>query len=198
MIIWGSRGLDLKGPSGKFFCPQCNDERDYQRRKVQRFFTLYFIPIIPLEVVHESVGCLSCKQHFTLATLHYDPRAEREQINQELNQHFRTVLGHFGRMSAHGNELVPQRMVQAMAAFDGSTLSTDEARTELERTDRNLGVASRILAQHMTERGRELVVQNALDVATVDGVLSEAKRSALTELATTLGMSETHLRGVLA
>lgn len=198
MIIWGSRGLDLKGPSGRFFCPDCNDERDYRRRKVQRFFTLYFIPLIPLEVVHESVGCLTCKQHFTLAALHYDPRAEREQINQELNQHFRTVLGHFGRMSGHDRDQVSQQIIQAMAAFDGSTLSAAEARTELDRTDRNYGVASRVLAQHMTDRGRELVVQQALDVATVDGVLSETKRSALSELATTLGMSETHLRGVLA
>jgi hypothetical protein len=198
MIIWGSRGLDLKGPAGRFFCPDCNDDRDYQRRKVQRFFTLYFIPLIPLEVVHESVGCLTCKQQFTTAVLHYDPRAEREQINQELNQHFRTVLGHFGRMSAGSREQVLQQIVRAMAAFDETAFSTDEARTELERTDRNYGVASRLLAQHLTERGRELVVQQALDLATVDGVLSEGKRSALSELATTLGMSETHLRGVLA
>lgn len=198
MIIWGSRGLELKGPSGRFFCPDCNDERDYRRRKVQRFFTLYFIPLIPLEVVHESVGCLTCKQHFTLAALHYDPRAEREQISQELNQHFRTVLGHFGRMSGHNPDQVSRQIIQAVSVFDGSNLSPDEARAELDRTDRNYGVASRVLAQHMTDRGRELVVQQALDVATVDSDLNEVKRSALAELAATLGMSEAHLRGILA
>lgn len=198
MIIWGSRGLDLKGPSGRFFCPQCNDERDYQRRKVQRFFTLYFIPLIPMDVVHESVGCQSCRQHFTLAALQYDPRAERDQLNQELNQYCQTVLGHFARMSASQDEGLRRRVVGGMAAFDGSLLSNGDAGDIIARTDRNYGVASRVLAQHLTDRGRELVVKGALDVATSDGSLDDDKVAALSELANTLGMTDTHLRGVLA
>jgi hypothetical protein len=198
MIIWGSRGLDLKGQPGTFFCPQCNAERDYERRKVQRFFTLYFIPLIPLEVVHESIGCRTCRQHFTLAVLQYDPRAEREQLANELNQYCQTVMGQFARMSADQGETLQRRVVGAMAAFDGSILTTEDARAIIARTDRNYGVASRILAQHLADRGREVVVKNALDVAASDGALGQDKVAAITELATTLGMSETHLRGVLA
>lgn len=198
MIIWGTRGLDLKGESGRFFCPQCNDERDYQRRKVQRFFTLYFIPLIPLEVVHQSVGCQSCRQHFTLDVLRYDPRKEREELNQEVNHRYRTVLGHFARMSSRQDEAQLRIIMRASEALDGSATSIEDARLAVEITDRNYGVASRILGQHLTEKGRELAVQGALDVATCDGVLDEPKRAAITELATTLGMSETHLRGVLA
>lgn len=198
MIIWGSRGLNLKGPAGKFFCPQCDAERDYQRRKVQRFFTLYFIPLIPMDVVHESVGCQTCKQHYTLAVLQYDPRAEREQVSQELNQYFQTVLGHFARMSGRKDQAFRSQIVEAMAEFDGSAVSTDDALDILQRTDRNVGVASRILAQHLTDRGREIVVKRALGAAAADGTLDDDKREAVTELATTLGMTETHLLGVFA
>jgi hypothetical protein len=60
MIIWGWRTLTRYGQSGHFHCPDCATERAYRIRKLQRFFTLYFIPIIPLKVVAEAVECQSC------------------------------------------------------------------------------------------------------------------------------------------
>jgi len=198
MIIWGSRGLDRKGQTGSFYCPHCDDDREYRRHKLQRFFTLYFIPIIPLEVVQQWVVCLTCKQQYTLKALQYDPRAERAQFDQELRACFQTVLGHFGQMSGTRDRAFLQQMVDAQAAFDGSEWSVDEARTEIERIDRNYEASAGILARHMTDRGRETVVMSALDVAAYDGVLDDRKRAALTELGQKLGMSDAHMRGVLA
>ncbi|HRX80347.1 MAG TPA: hypothetical protein P5307_14850 [Pirellulaceae bacterium] len=50
MIIWGSRGLTSVVENGQFHCPQCGTDRMFNLKQVRNFFTLYFIPLIPLNV----------------------------------------------------------------------------------------------------------------------------------------------------
>ena len=56
MIIFGTTGITSTKAKGNFTCPQCANNRLYKHRKVTRFFTLYFIPLIPLGSVGEYVG----------------------------------------------------------------------------------------------------------------------------------------------
>ena len=198
MIIWGSRGLERKGETGSFYCSRCDDDREYRRHKLQRFFTLYFIPLIPLEVVQEWIVCQTCKSQFSLQALKYDPRAERAQFDQELRSSFQTVLAHFGQMSSRRDRALMQHMVDAQAAFDGSSWSVDDARLEMERLDRNYDASVGILARSLSDRGRETVVMSALDAAAYDGLLDDRKREALVGLGQKLGMSDVHMRGILA
>ncbi|MBS0295709.1 MAG: zinc-ribbon domain-containing protein [Proteobacteria bacterium] len=69
MIIWGWRTLHRNGPSGRFHCHACGCEQDYRVRRLQRFFTLYFIPIIPLKVVAEAAECQACKTQWKVEVL---------------------------------------------------------------------------------------------------------------------------------
>ncbi|WP_367890590.1 zinc-ribbon domain-containing protein [Sinomicrobium kalidii] len=64
MIIFGTRGISSTQTSGKFHCPQCNAQQSYKRKKVTKFFTLYFIPLIPLGKRGEYVECTTCKTTF--------------------------------------------------------------------------------------------------------------------------------------
>jgi zinc-ribbon family len=61
MIIWGSRGITSSLAKGFFHCPRCDQQRSYDHKKVRRFFTLFFIPLIPLESLGEYVECQFCK-----------------------------------------------------------------------------------------------------------------------------------------
>ena len=50
MIIFGTRGVTWNGESGEFVCPGCGGTtQQYTRKTIRRFFTLYFIPLIPLD-----------------------------------------------------------------------------------------------------------------------------------------------------
>jgi hypothetical protein len=60
MIIWGSKGRERTVASGEFYCPQCLGHSPYIRRRVSRYFTLYFIPLFPLETYGEYVECRTC------------------------------------------------------------------------------------------------------------------------------------------
>jgi len=63
-IIFGTRGVRSTVKEGKFHCPQCNTDKGYKHKKVTQFFTLYFIPLIPLGNKGEYVECQSCRNTF--------------------------------------------------------------------------------------------------------------------------------------
>ena len=84
MIIWGSRGLTSVVESTQFHCPQCGATQGCSLKQVRNFFTLYFIPLIPLNVAGRYVECNSCSGTFEEGMLSYDPEKEREETNTQL------------------------------------------------------------------------------------------------------------------
>jgi len=60
-IIFGTKGVTSRIQEGQFHCPNCNSSQPYRHNKVRRFFTLYFIPLIPLGTIGEHVECETCK-----------------------------------------------------------------------------------------------------------------------------------------
>ena len=72
MIIFGTRGVRSTKATGTFNCPQCEVDRGYRHRKVTQFFTLYFIPLIPLGNKGEYVECNHCKGTFITRVLEHE------------------------------------------------------------------------------------------------------------------------------
>jgi zinc-ribbon family len=64
MIIWGSRAKENVRATGEFYCPRCNETRTYKHKRLQRYFTLYFIPLFATSTIVEWVECLHCGQQF--------------------------------------------------------------------------------------------------------------------------------------
>jgi len=77
IFIWGTKGRVRTAGSGTFNCPNCRAPRQYEHKKAQRWFTLYFIPVFPMETLGESVTCSACKRSFVPAVLEYGPAHHR-------------------------------------------------------------------------------------------------------------------------
>lgn len=60
MIIFGTKAKTQTLRTGKFMCPRCQQERAYSYKKAKRYFSIYFIPIIPLDDMGEFVECDTC------------------------------------------------------------------------------------------------------------------------------------------
>ncbi len=60
MIIFGSRNRITDLDQGTFACPRCQTNQRFQRRLSRRWFTLYFMPIFPVESGTEFVECGLC------------------------------------------------------------------------------------------------------------------------------------------
>lgn len=60
MIIFGTSGITSVEKKGIFHCPACGAGAAYQQKGVRRFFTLFFVPLIPLHKVADYVECGRC------------------------------------------------------------------------------------------------------------------------------------------
>jgi len=64
LIIFGRRNSTSVVNTGEFNCPVCGPGRTYAHKEVKRWFTLYFIPLIPLGTAGAYVECQSCAKTF--------------------------------------------------------------------------------------------------------------------------------------
>src|SRR5262245_49271137 len=92
LIIFGTRGVTTTEASGDFHCPSCDEKKRYEHKKVRRFFTLYFIPLIPLDTVGEYVECRSCAGTFKPSALSYDPKGDEKKLEAEFHAAVKRVM----------------------------------------------------------------------------------------------------------
>lgn len=59
--------------AGQFFCPNEQGTRGYQHLEQRRWFTLFFIPLIPLGGRGEWVQCQSCGATYDVGVLQQFP-----------------------------------------------------------------------------------------------------------------------------
>lgn len=197
MIIWGTRGVTTTKGSGDFHCPHCNARQNYHHKKLQRFFTLYFIPLIPMDTLAEYVQCQTCQGEFKTVVLQYDPEIERSARREQLNAHYRAVLVHFARMANRRDPEFLERVAQLFRGFaDAADITAAEVAGDLDGDPlEDIVPAADRLAPFLNERGREELMFGLVEVV---GPLTDHKRQALVAAARALGMSEAHLRGVMA
>jgi len=69
LIIFGTKGVTSTVSTGSFSCPGCSAQTHYDHKRVRRFFTLYWIPLIPLDTIGEYIECLSCHGTFKQSVL---------------------------------------------------------------------------------------------------------------------------------
>lgn len=75
IVLFGIKNVGRKLSTGIFACPQCHHDTVYTLKKVSRYFTLYFIPLIPLGKVGEIVQCHECGAEFGADILAQTPQA---------------------------------------------------------------------------------------------------------------------------
>lgn len=199
MIIFGTRGVTYKHQNGQFHCPAC-ESTSYSHKRVRRFFTLYWIPLIPLDLLGEYIECDACRGTFNSAVLQYDPSAGKAAFEAEWQRVMRRVLT--GMMLADGvieeDELVAIQEIYAKLANE--ELSRDRIESEVHRTrtdptplkDYLAGVAATL-----NDSGKELVIRAALMVAAADGEVAEEEHTMLVELGNALEIPPSHFDTIL-
>jgi hypothetical protein len=86
MIIWGSKCKDTIESKGLFNCPECNARKPYELIKVSKYFTLYFIPVFPMETLGKYIKCTSCNNKYNEEVLRYRPPTETDLLKSAAQQ----------------------------------------------------------------------------------------------------------------
>ena len=200
MVIFGTRGVTSSVASGDFYCPQCRSKLPYKHKRVRRFFTLYFIPVIPLDVQGEYIECQQCQVTFRLEVLDFDPQAGAAEFEAEFHRAVKRVMVQM--MLADG--AVDDEEVNAIRRIYGqltnNEISDEDVRSEIGQVERERQTLASSLAQcagHLNDDGKAMVVKAAFLVAAADGVIQDEEKALLSTVGQSLGMSAAHLNGVI-
>ena len=85
MIIFGTRQRSRDLESGEFYCPRCGAQRQYTRKSVRPYFTLYFVPVFPVGQGAELVQCETCGAGFEVSVLEAKPPVRKRDLAEMIN-----------------------------------------------------------------------------------------------------------------
>jgi tellurite resistance protein len=200
LIIFGTRGVTYGSEGGQFYCPDCSDRKSYLHRRVRRFFTLYFIPLIPLDLVGEYIECQTCSSTYKTSILEYDPQKASAAEEAEFQKAIRRVL--VLMMLADG--VIEESEIEAIQTIMGKLEDREVKRAEIEseitraqKESQDIQQYCRGMAGYLNDSGREMVVKAAILVAGADGKFDDSERDALAGIATALNMSRAHFSGIV-
>lgn len=200
LIIFGTRGVTYGSEGGQFFCPDCEGKESYLHKKVRRFFTLYFIPVIPLDMLGEYIECQRCTSTYKTTILDYDPQQVADAEEAEFHKAMRRVL--VLMMLADG--VIEESEIEAIQTILGKLEDRELTRAEVEaeiasaqRESSDIKAYCKGMAGYLNDSGREMVVKAAILVAGADGKVEDSERDALAGIAAALNMSRAHFTGIL-
>ena len=197
MIIWGFRTIFRKIAEGLFHCPKEDADRPYQLKVAQRFFTLFFIPIIPLKKHGEVVECQGCKTRFDPAVL---SRPTTPQMALQLADAVRHSVIAVAQADGAASDAERELALKVVAQYRNDDtylaphLDDDLRLLPVHAIDDQL----RAVAGFLSEEGRENVLRAVASVALADGFLTPAEERLLSTVGAGLGMTTAHVAGVIS
>lgn len=198
MIIFGTRGVKSTIKSGDFSCPQCESHNPYRHRKVTKFFTLYFIPIIPLGSLGEYVECKRCKGTFIPRVLESNSQNKEAfmavyeqaikhsmvlimladgEVDQNEKDQVLSIINKFG----HNDWFMPQLEVYI---------------TEVQQKSEDVTTYLKKVGPALNEHGKETIIKCALSVAAADGHIDKSEVALITRMGQAMEMSGSHVKGI--
>jgi uncharacterized tellurite resistance protein B-like protein len=201
MIIYGATNITISGTRGQFYCPRCGHSADYREKNVRRFFTLYFVPLIPLKIVESYLQCGGCKGRFAADALHLTKddyeRKSRDAFAQSLLRAM--VLTMIADGTVDDDELTEVERLFAQNSAE-SELGRDELVKQVAlATQAGLSVIDYLsrIADHLSETQKNEMIRCCFLVSTAAGELREQQLKQLYEFPSALGVQENRFRDII-
>jgi zinc-ribbon family/Tellurite resistance protein TerB len=179
--------------TGRFHCPNCGGDRNYQHKRLRRFFTLFFLPVIPLGTVGEVVTCQTCRKRFDPAVLR---RPTATQMASALPAGMR-VLAAVVLRAGGATAAATHAAVDAVRRAGAPEYGIAELTTDLQLPIEAAVGPLQALAAHLVPEARERYLSEAVRIALADGPLKPQERDSIVWLAGHLGMTQAHAHGVI-
>ncbi|MBX3312783.1 MAG: zinc ribbon domain-containing protein [Actinobacteria bacterium] len=178
-----------------FFCPRCGGDRTAKRLVARRWFTLFFIPVIPLKEVGEVVECSTCGTTFAPTVLQHATTASLHEMLANAGYALTLMVVRTADAPCPATRAAAVRDLQAHLG------GYDEARLDRELAGVDPGLAEdyvRPLADGLEVAGKERLVADLYRTATADRPLNPAQRDLFERIGRGLGLTPAHLTGIEA
>jgi hypothetical protein len=195
LIIFGLRVFYRTIAQGTFHCRRCGGDREYRHRSGRRWFTLFFLPVIPLNSIGDHVQCTTCRTRYVTDVLSLPTTA---QMQAALPLGMRAAVSAMLRSGDPASPVPRQRAIEAVIGagtpgYDEAMLSADLMMPfDSIRTDLNQ------VGAQLTIQAREWYLAEVIRIAMADGTLTEGERHAALAIGVDLGMTQAQVVGVVA
>jgi hypothetical protein len=195
LIIFGLRVFYRTIAQGTFHCRKCGGDRQYRHRAGRRWFTLFFIPVIPLNSVGEHVQCTTCRTRYVTDVLGQPTTA---QMQQALPVGMRAAASAMLRSGDPASPVSRQRAIEAVTGagtpgYDETMLAAD-----LTQPFESIRPALNRVGAQLTLQAREWYLAEVIRIGLADGPLTEGERQAALAIGLDLGMTQAQVVGVIA
>ena len=195
MIIWGWTVRKKRIGSGTFFCPSEGGDRDYQHKEARRWFTLFFIPLIPLKELGDFVECTSCRNTYYADVLKGKTAAQIEDVSTTAIRYI-VVSMLLADGTVHPQEREAAVTVVGRFAshpYGPADLDADLANLKVSELTDNLEELGAVLNEH----GKENVLTAAVYLAGADGDVDRAELEVARKIGKAMTMSSAHIEGTI-
>ena len=195
MIIWGWRVRKKTIGTGVFFCPGEGGDRKYEHKQARRWFTIFFIPLIPLKELGDFVECTSCENTYYPDVLKGKTASEIEDISTIAIRHVAVSIaladGTVDPRERDAAVTVVQRFASHPYGLDD--LDSDLSSLQVSALSDNLEELSAVLNEH----GKENVLTAAVFLAGADGHVDRSEMEVARQIGKALTMSSAHIEGTI-
>jgi hypothetical protein len=195
LIIFGFRVFYRTIAQGTFHCRRCGGDRQYRHRSGRRYFTLFFLPVIPLNKVGDHVQCTTCRTRYVTDVLSQPTTA---QMQAALPVGMRAAVSAMLRSGDPNSPVSRQRAIEAV--IGAGTPGYDEAmlNADLMQPFESIRPALNQVGTQLTVQAREWYLAEIIRIAMADGPLTEGERHAALAIGVDLGMTQAQVVGVVA
>jgi len=193
-IVWGWRARTKTLSSGSFHCPNEGGDRSYVLLEARKWFTLFWLPVIPLDVLGEYVECTSCRSTYDPAVLSLPTTV---QIEDTVTAALRHVVVKIIRADGNVADEEITTAVEIVGRYTARPYTEADLRRDLVELDTDGSGASE-LGSLLNDHGRESVLAACLYLAMADGVVDGSELDLIATIGRDLGMSQAHTSGVVA
>ena len=195
LLVFGFRIRLSTVASLVLFCPTCGGDRVGARRSARRWFTLFWIPLIPLNRVGEVVECETCHTRYDPAVADQPTTASLAAILDDAVRVLTAMIVRTGRVdSAELRATAVDHVARVLPTYDEAVLTGDVA-----ALDPNSAAHIEQLVAKLTEvTGKERLVADLVRVAMADGTVTADQRRVIDLAGRGLGLTPTHVTGIVA
>jgi hypothetical protein len=195
LIFFGLRVFYRTAGQGTFHCQRCGGDREYRHKVGRRWFTLFFIPVIPINKAGQHVQCAVCGTRYRMDVLCLPTSA---QMQEALPAATRSAAIAMLRAGGGNSSPARRRAIDAvrgagLADYDDATLDADLSESAMDLA----GPLSRLTLQ-LAIPATEWFLAEVVRIGLADGTLSDEERQAAREIAAWLGMTPAQAHGVIS
>jgi hypothetical protein len=195
LIIFGLRVFYRTIAQGTFHCRRCGGDRQYRHRAGRRWFSLFFLPVIPLNTVGEHVQCATCRTRYVTDVLSLPTTA---QMQAALPAGMRAAVSAMLRSGDPSSPVSRQRAIEAVIASGVPAYNDAALSADLMQSFDAIRPALNQVGAQLTIQAREWYLAEVIRIAMADGPLTETERQAAQAIGADLGMTQAQVVGVVA